>query len=86
MTRFEDVLKIIQRAFVCIADDKQHKFASKEKFTDNDLYNNYVVTAIRSKDNTLILELQPWQAPVIDVNAKWVKAYTESNGSEPSFF
>lgn len=45
MTRFEDALKIVQGAFVCIADDKQHEFVSKEKFTDNDLYKKYVVTA-----------------------------------------
>ena len=86
MTRFEDVLKIIQGAFVCIADNKQYEFASKEEFMDAELYKNYVVTSICSKNNTLVLELQPWQPPVADMDAKWVKDHKEQNGSEPSFF
>lgn len=86
MTRFEDVLKIIQGAFVCIADDKQYEFASREEFTDSAFCKNYVVTSICSKNNTLVLELQPWQAPVTDIDAEWVKEYKELNGSEPSFF
>lgn len=86
MTRFEDVLKIIQGAFVCIADNKQYEFASKEEFRDSDLYKNYSVTSICSKENTLGLELQSWQPSVTDMDAKWVKDHKELNGSEPSFF
>lgn len=86
MTRFEDVLKIIQGAFVCIADNKQYEFASKEEFRDSDLYKNYSVTSISSKENTLVLELQSWQPSVTDMDAKWVKDHKELNGSEPSFF
>lgn len=86
MTRFEDVLKIIQGAFVCITDNKQHEFVSKEEYTDSELYKNHVVTSICSKDNTLVLELQPWQPPVTDMDAKWVKDHKELNGFEPSFF
>lgn len=86
MTRFEDVLKIIQGAFVCIADNKQYEFASKEEFRDSDLYKNYSVTSICSKGNTLVLELQSWQPSVTDMDAKWVKDHKELNGSEPSFF
>ena len=86
MTRFEDVLKIIQGAFVCIADNKQYEFASKEEFGDSDLDKNYSVTSICSKENTLVLELQSWQPPVTDMDAKWVKDHKELNGSEPSFF
>lgn len=86
MTRLEDVLKIIQGAFVCIADNKQYEFVSKESFVDSELYKNYVVTSICSKNNTLVLELQPWQPPVADMDAKWVKDHKEQNGSEPSFF
>ena len=86
MTRLEDVLKIIQGAFVCIADNKQYEFSSKEDFTDSDLYKNYVVSSVCSKDNTLVLELKPWQPPVTDMDAKWVKDHKELNGSEPSFF
>ena len=86
MTRFDDVLKIIQGAFVCITDNKRFEFSSKEDFTDSDLYKNYVITSVCSKDNRLVLELQPWQPPVTDMDAKWVKDHTELNGSEPSFF
>ena len=86
MTRFEDVLKIIQGAFVCIADNKQYEFAYKEEFRDSDLYKNYSVTSICSKENTLVLELQSWQPSVTDMDAKWVKDHKELNGSEPSFF
>ena len=86
MTRFEDVLKIIQGAFVCILDNKQHEFVSKEEFTDSELYRNYVITSICSKDDTLVLELQPQQLSVTDMDAKWVKGHKELNGSEPSFF
>ena len=86
MAGFEDVLKIIQGAFVCIADNKQYEFASKEEFTDSDLYKNYVVTSVYSKDNTLVFELQPWQPPVTDIDATWVKDHKELNGSEPSSF
>ena len=86
MTRFEDVLKIIQGAFVCIADNKQYEFASKEEFRDSDLYKNYRVTSICSKENTLVLELQPWRPPVPDMDAKWIKDHKELNGSKPSFF
>ena len=86
MTRFEDVQKIIQGAFVYIADNKQYEFASKEEFVDGKFYKDYVVTSICSKDNTLVLELQPWQSPVTDMDAKWVKEHKKLNDSEPSFF
>lgn len=73
MTRFEDVLKIIQGTFVCITDNKHYEFVSKDEFADSELYKNYMVTSISSKDNTLVLELQPWQPPATDIDLSGLK-------------
>lgn len=86
MMRFEDVIKVVSGNFICIADGKQYGFASKDEFKDSDLYKNYVVTSIKSKDSSLVLELQAWQPPVTDMDADWVKEHKALNGSEPSFF
>lgn len=86
MMRFEDVIKVVCGNFICIADGKQYGFASKDEFKDSDLYKKYVVTSIKSKDSSLVLELQAWQPPVTDMDADWVKEHKALNGSEPSFF
>ena len=86
MTILEDILEIIQGAFVCIADNKRYEFASKDEFTYSELCKNYVVTSISSRNGVLVLELKSWQPPVTDMNAEWVDTHKELTGSEPSFF
>ena len=86
MTRLGDVLEIIQGEIICISDGQRKSFLSKEDLLNSDLFKNYVVITICSEHNAVVLELQPWQPPVTDINSEWAKEYKDHNGSEPSFF
>lgn len=86
MTRLDDILKLIQGGFVCVTDDQQHEFTSKDELTNSDLYKNYIVISIRSENNSIVLELQPWQPPTTDMDSDWVEEYKTLNGWDPSFF
>lgn len=86
MTRLVDVLEIIRGELICVTDGQRKSFSSKEDLLNSDLYQNHVVTSVCSEDNAVVLELQPWQSPVTDMDSEWVKKYKEQNGSEPSFF
>ena len=86
MTRLVDVLEIIRGEIFCVSDGQRKSFLSKEELLNSDLFKNYVVTSIFSENNAVVLELQPWQSPVTDMDTEWAKKYKEQNGSEPSFF
>lgn len=86
MMILEEVLQFIHGEFACIADEQRYEFSNKEDLMESKLYKAYAVTSIKAENNLVVLELQPWQPPVTDMDSEWVKAHKELHGSEPSFF
>ena len=86
MTRIQDVLEIIHGKIICVVGNQRKVFITKENLINNDLYKDYVITSVCSEDNAIVLELQPWQPCMADLDADWAKIHKEQNGFEPSFF
>jgi len=86
MTSLADVLGIVKGQIICVLDGQRKVFTSNDDLLNSGMYTNYIVTSIGSENDAIVLELQPWESPVPDMDADWVKEYKEQTGSEPSFF
>lgn len=86
MTRLVDVLEIVKGQIVCISDGQRNTFTTNDDLLNCGMYTNYIVTSMSSENDAIVLELQPWESPVPDMDADWVKEHKEQTGSEPSFF
>ena len=86
MTRLVDILEIVHGKIICVSNGKRKVFVSDEDLLNSGLYKNHIVTSIYSENNSIILELQPYQITVTDIDPDWAKKYKEQNGFEPSFF
>lgn len=85
MTRLSDVLGIVNGKAVCVVNGERNVFVSKDELVDSS-FCNYVVTSICAENDAIVMNLKPWQPPVTDMDADWVKSYKEGTGTEPSFF
>ena len=86
MIRVEDVLKIVNGKIICVVDDRRKVFSSKEELLNDTVYKGYAIVPISSENEAIVFELQPWQSPLTDCDAEWVKKHKEETGFEPSFF
>lgn len=82
--RFEDLLKIIKGNFVCELDGKR---VTNDEI-DADAYQNYEIASIGIENDSILIELKPFESvtPEFNPNDNWVKEHKNQFESEPSFF
>ena len=86
MIRMEDIQQVIHGKIICVAGNCRKTFDSEADLLADSAYRNHTIASISAEDNAIVLELRPWQAPVTDTDAEWVREYREQNGSDPSYF
>ena len=86
MIRMEDIQQVIHGKIICVVGNCRKTFDSEAELLADSMYKNHAITSVSAEDNAIVLELRPWQAPVTDTDAEWVREYKEQNGSDPSYF
>ena len=86
MIRMEDIQQVIHGKIICVAGNCRKTFDSEAELFADMTYKNFIIASISSENDSIVLELRPWQAPATDTDAEWVRKYKEQNGSDPSYF
>lgn len=82
----EDIQQVIHGKIICVAGNCRKTFDSEAELFADMTYKNFIIASISSENDSIVLELRPWQAPATDTDAEWVRKYKEQNGSDPSYF
>ena len=86
MIRMEDIQQVIHGKIICVAGNCRKTFDSEAELFADMTYKNFIIVSISSENDSIVLELRPWQAPATDTDAEWVRKYKEQNGFDPSYF
>ena len=86
MIRMEDIQQVVHGKIICVAGNCRKTFDSEAELFADMTYKNFIIASISSENDSIVLELRPWQAPATDTDAEWVREYMKQNGSDPSYF
>ena len=86
MIRMEDIQQVIHGKIICVAGNCRKTFDSEAELFADMTYKNFIIASISSENDSIVLELRPWQAPATDTDAEWVRKYKKQNGFDPSYF
>ena len=86
MIRMEDIQQVVHGKIICVAGNCRKTFDSEAELFADMTYKNFIIVSISSENDSIVLELRPWQAPATDTDAEWVRKYKEQNGFDPSYF
>ena len=83
--RFEDVAKILAGEWSCSVNGQPIDISTEGEMAK---YRNYLVVSVSAQNNSLNLEIKPWEPPIVKdcSDEDWYKEHIKQCGTAPGFF